>query len=99
MRHRRHHTEYSSDCMCGYCKINKEVADRIRRFINNKGRWSEKRLAWRRKVVLGETVSSKNNTQPPITMPNYTNTMKQKPNYYKALQIAAAMTPRKENEN
>ena len=63
MRNKRHHTEYSSDCMCSYCKINKEVADRIRRFINKKGRWSEERLAWRRKVVLGETVSSKNNTQ------------------------------------
>ena len=83
--------------MCGYCKINKEVADRIRRFINKKGKWSEKRLAWRRQVVLG--VSSKNNTPKHINNTNDTNTMKQKPNYYKALQIAAAMTPTKENTN
>lgn len=52
-----YHPDYSSNCMCGYCQFNKNLNDRIHRFISNEesrlGYWSKKRKEWRKRLVLG----------------------------------------------
>ena len=108
LKNEEYHPECSSKHLemgCSFCEINFRIADRIYKFIHDKsslglnGYWTEARKISLSKGKLGSRVSSKYNTQPSITKPAYTNAMKQKPNYYKALEIAAAMTPIKENEN
>ena len=63
------HPEYSSECMkhgCSFCRINKNVAERIARFVNipdsKLGRLTQKQIERRQLITLGYVCNNKRHT-------------------------------------
>lgn len=64
-----YHPEYSSSCMklgCSFCNINKNVAERIARFVNidecKTGRLTQKQIERRQLITLGYVCKPKLHT-------------------------------------